>query len=531
MSSIKGRSSPSNRGFGAVRSLPSAPPASTPGAREAESSVLVVDPDGVSRRFVELSLRDGDAAGARFAVESVKDATSALDVMRMSAVDLVVAETDLPDMNGTRFLRRLQQEGRLRGIPFVFFSADKRVPSKVAALGMGADDYIEKPCDARELRARIERLLMRGRHLRNEERRRSYTLAGDFSTVSFPDLVSILELARRTGLLSIATTRAMGQLFLAEGQVVHAVFGNLTGPDAFYRMMVDGDGHFEFTTTSQDKAPERSVFDSVTQLIMEAARQLDHGEHTSAELRAPASRRAGDRRSVPPLAAPLEPLSATRSLAAQFELGVSDAFSLGELQLLSHDELSRWTRAASAAERLHVHVVADLGAGVSALLGLAAQPTEGMLLSGLSSQPKALCLTFSLRASRTLDLVLIDIKNAGELRPSLQRRAELMIFAPPNGDFLDIGTKAMVDLERLLQLLSPAMLLGIGNASLQTALRKLCGNDAAPLPISCQPGTLGEASTDLRALLVRGIREWARVGRTQSLAPPSRPPPPSRRRA
>jgi DNA-binding response OmpR family regulator len=498
------------------------------------STVLVVDPDGVSRRFVELALgraRDKEP----LVVEAAKDATSALDVLRTTLVDLIVSETDLPDMNGMRFYRRLQQESRLRSIPFVFLSADRRVGTKVVALGAGAEDYIDKPCDAAELAARVEGLITRGRRAREAQRRRGYTLAGDFSTISFPDLVSILELARKTGLLSIASARATGELFLEGGQVVHAVFGNLTGPEAFYRVMEETGGHFEFITQRADACTHRTIEESVTALIMEGARRIDdqhRGVSRTAPSAPPSVRMAVAARvpSLPTPAAPLPPLVPTRALAQQFDLGISDAFSLAELQLWNQEELTRWTRAPGGRDRLHVHLIADLSAGVSALLGIAAQPTERWVLSGLTAEQKALGLAFFLRSGRLLDLVLLDIRNAGRWKDALQRRAALAIVAPPNGDFLAIGPKAVVELERLFQRLPPAVVLGAGNASLEARLGPLLPWDADPSPHVSSSTSIGGAEADLRALLLEGIRCWASTSTSTSPTPsrPREPTPPGR---
>jgi CheY-like chemotaxis protein len=485
-----------------------------------EATVLVVDPDGVSRRFVELTLGVSRTEGG-LVVEAVKDASAALDVLRTSLVDLILSETDLPDMSVLRFYRRLQQESRLRSIPFVVLSADKRVATKVVALRAGVDDYIVKPCDANELVARVEALVVRQRRLREAQRRRAYTLAGDFSTVPFPDLVSILDLSRRTGLLSIATPRAVGELFFLNGQPVHAVFGNLVGAEAFYRVMGEGTGQFEYNLRAPDACAHRTISESVTALIMEGARQLDDSRANGIEDDATDSFRrvmhksAGPKPPSGPVAAAAQvpalvpPLAGSRALGAQFEAGVSDEFALGELRLWNADELSRWTRSPGGRDRLHVLLIADLGAGVSSLLGIASQPTERWVLATLTREPKALGMVFYLRNERLLDIVLIDVRNAGTFRSSLGRRPSLAILAPPEGDFLAIGTKGVVELESLLVELSPAIVLGVGNGSLAAHLAQLPSIQKTRFHPASQHAALGEDHTDLRVLLREGIGQWA----------------------
>src|SRR6476619_6213014 len=85
-------------------------------------TVLVVDGDPVSRRFVELAL----GKAGEFHVEAAESAAAAIEILRVQAVELIVSDTDLSDANGLQFYRTLAQESRLRGIPFLFLSADRR---------------------------------------------------------------------------------------------------------------------------------------------------------------------------------------------------------------------------------------------------------------------------------------------------------------------------------------------------------------------------------------------------------------------
>jgi two-component system chemotaxis response regulator CheY len=475
-------------------------------------NVLVVDPDGVSRRFVEFALGPRQDQPACGIVEGVKDAAGAFESLRSTLVELIVSETDLSDMSGVRFHRLLQQESRLRGIPFVFLSADKRVETKVVALRAGVDDYLVKPCDAAELRARVAGLVTRQRRLRDAARERSYTLGGDFSSLPFADLVSILEMSRRTGVVSVITPRTVGELCMEGGRIVHAAFGNLVGPDAFYRMTAESAGRFEFNPGALSPFVQRSVHDTVAALLMEAARLTD-------EAQVPASAGSLSVRcgTIPAAEKPIEPLVATTALEAQFGAAISDPFALGELRLFNREELSRWTRADVGRQRLHVHLVADLSQGVSAMLPLAGQATERWIRDALSPDEKALGLTFFFRQERVLDITLIDLASPGAFLPSLHRRPSLTILAPPEGNALGIGTKALVELDALLRRVPPVGLLWVARATLDQGVSSVL---AMPETLALR-GALGDADRDLRSLLTTGLRLWKAQAETEPAAEPS----------
>jgi CheY-like chemotaxis protein len=481
-------------------------------------TALVVDGDAVSRRFVELALGREDG----FVVEAVNDAASALEVLGTQLVDVIVSETMLTDMNGLRFFRRLTQESRLRSIPFVFLSADKRADTKVLALRAGVDDFITKPCDVAEFAARVDALVERQRRTREEANKRSYTLAGDFSAIGFPDLVSIIEMGRRSGVLSIATAHLVGQVFFDTGRVIHAVYGNLSGVDAFYRFVGESDGQFEFSpcASCSNEIPE-TIQQSVTALIMEGARLFDteRDKHCMPMSATRIAQRPRMPSTIPPESIVAPGIVPDTTLAAQFELAVRDPFALGEMSLMDREQLGAWSRSASARDRFHVHLVADLSEGVSAILPVSGAPTEKWILSSLAPAAKALALTFFLRHERSLDVALVDARDPMTFQKALLRVPSVMIIAPPGGDVMAIGTKARVALEALVQQLQPPAVVGVGTASLETGLRAMGISAASGLTVRCTEGVLGQGACDLRALLIKGIRLWASTGGRPTLRP------------
>lgn len=69
--------------------------------------------------------------------------------------DLVLLDVSLPDGNGIKCLPVLRESVSTQNIPIIVLSSDNDVLTKVAAFGIGADDYVSKPPDPNELRARI----------------------------------------------------------------------------------------------------------------------------------------------------------------------------------------------------------------------------------------------------------------------------------------------------------------------------------------------------------------------------------------
>jgi DNA-binding response OmpR family regulator len=476
-------------------------PPTDPGARAwMPATALVVDGDPVSRRFVELAL----GKAGEFGVEAAEGAAAAMEILRVQTVELIIADTDLPDANGLHFYRALSQESRLRGIPFVFLSADRRPEARMAALRAGVADYLLKPCHPGEFAARAVSLVERERRARASARKRNYLLAGDLTAMGFPDLVNTIEMGRRSGVLSLMLSSAVGQVFFSNGRIVHALYGNLVGAAAVHRLVDETSGSFEFAPGECDIPPDQwTIHESATSLILEGARLVDHERANGRALARPVETIL-----LPVVVAELEPpLGSVHGLGNQLASEIEDPFALGEMYSWTPVELLRWTRRAIGGDRLHIHLIADLAAGVSAILPLCASPSERWVLSNLQDGRKAFGVTFFLRRERTVDVVLLDIAQPDAFEASLKRTPSLVILAPPSGDVMGLGLRTRIALENLLRKFHPQVLLVVGNPSIQqeSALRDLAGHaDVQEYAV----GVLGQSSDELRGLLARGIRAW-----------------------
>ncbi len=84
--------------------------------------------------------------------------------------DLILLDISLPDGNGMKFLPTIKEALTDQFIPFIVISSDTDLLTKVAAFGIGADDYISKPPETSELKARIEAKLRWVRSLSSKQK-------------------------------------------------------------------------------------------------------------------------------------------------------------------------------------------------------------------------------------------------------------------------------------------------------------------------------------------------------------------------
>jgi two-component system OmpR family response regulator len=93
-----------------------------------------------------------------FHVTTEDDPFKALSILKLEPFDLVILDLTLPGMDGLEVCEAIRER---QNIPIIISSARSDVNDKVTALELGADDYLPKPYDPRELEARIHSVLRR----------------------------------------------------------------------------------------------------------------------------------------------------------------------------------------------------------------------------------------------------------------------------------------------------------------------------------------------------------------------------------
>jgi DNA-binding response OmpR family regulator len=115
--------------------------------------LVVEDDDHVASALVSVLSRHG------FETVRARDGQGALDALN-PGTDMVLLDLTLPDMDGFEVCERIR---RVSDAPVIMVTARSQLDARVRGLEMGADDYLVKPYDLRELLARIEAVFRRGR--------------------------------------------------------------------------------------------------------------------------------------------------------------------------------------------------------------------------------------------------------------------------------------------------------------------------------------------------------------------------------
>lgn len=121
--------------------------------------ILIVDDDEEFCGFVADSLSDV------YDVVQAEDGKAGLTLAVANPPHLIVSDLLMPEMDGIAFCEAVKRHPDLDHTPFILLTAKTNVESRIEGLQHGADDYLGKPVDPRELRTRVQNLLQQRQHL------------------------------------------------------------------------------------------------------------------------------------------------------------------------------------------------------------------------------------------------------------------------------------------------------------------------------------------------------------------------------
>ena len=125
------------------------------------TQILIVDDEMPIRRLLSVAIQRSG-----FTAIEAENAAAALAALKATAPQLVLLDLGLPDRDGLELIGAFRE----KAVPIIVLTAREASTEKVAALDLGADDYVTKPFDSEELMARIRSCLRRADQQRGVQR-------------------------------------------------------------------------------------------------------------------------------------------------------------------------------------------------------------------------------------------------------------------------------------------------------------------------------------------------------------------------
>jgi DNA-binding response OmpR family regulator len=188
--------------------------------------------------------------------------------------DLVVADYTLPGMDGRQLFEKLKARTVTARTAMILLASKTDISEKLKVLEDRVEDFLEKPFFIKDATARIKKVIDK---IALEKMAREAPgdghLRGSLAQMNVVDLLQSLELSHKTCALTLTRDGQRCELFFVDGQIQHAVCGDLRGDEAVYVVLTWPDGNFEIDFTGRNQ--EQTTTRSTQGLLMEGLRQLD----------------------------------------------------------------------------------------------------------------------------------------------------------------------------------------------------------------------------------------------------------------
>lgn len=254
---------------------------------EPVKKVLIVDDEETLTWSMSKSLsKDRD----RYRILIANTGKEALEILGKNAVDLVITDIRMPDINGLDLLTTIRNDYPRTQV--IIMTAYGSSDIQKEANKRGSLYYIEKPFEIADIRKLILDILWKKRGFE-----------GNVFGLQLTDIIQLNCLCRVTAALKVNKGDQEGVIYFSDGEIVHAECGGRMGKDALYTILRWHEGRFDHERGTTP--PQQTISQSWEHLLVEGMRQHDEGLTPSAgspEIR-PASRRSsgtnGESQGVP----------------------------------------------------------------------------------------------------------------------------------------------------------------------------------------------------------------------------------------
>lgn len=155
--------------------------------------ILVVDDEASMRRMLEILFKEEG-----YEVVTADSAEAALQALARKPFDLVLSDIRMPGLTGLDLLRRLKEEESSTEV--VLMTAYASTESAIEALKLGAFDYITKPFQVEELRAVVERVMIKKGLARTPEEQLHRLIGDRIRNMRKDQKLTLKQMSKRTGL-------------------------------------------------------------------------------------------------------------------------------------------------------------------------------------------------------------------------------------------------------------------------------------------------------------------------------------------
>ena len=212
-------------------------------------------------------------------VSTASDSADALLKAVDDPPDLLLCDYRMPGMDGRQLLERLKSRPATAGVAVILMASKADITERLAQDPV--EDYLEKPFFLKDAVRKIKRVVDR---IALEKLAKMGStdgiVRGSLAQMNVIDLVQSLEMGRKSCLLTMTNAADKCEIYFAQGQAKHAVYGSITGDAAVFKVLRWTEGNFQIDF--EGKTSQETTTLNTQGLLMEGLRLLDEAQRDEA---------------------------------------------------------------------------------------------------------------------------------------------------------------------------------------------------------------------------------------------------------
>jgi predicted regulator of Ras-like GTPase activity (Roadblock/LC7/MglB family)/CheY-like chemotaxis protein len=222
------------------------------GNEDKKKRVLIVDDEEDMIWSLQKNLPN---ESLQISISTASSGLEALSILETTDIDLIITDIRMPGMSGLDLLVAVRKKYPEIGV--IVMTAFPSTESKSEVIGKGGLRFIEKPFDIKEMRDFIRKALKMDSHFE-----------GRMMGIQLVDIVQVNNLSKATNALRVNADGREGIIYFLDGDIVHAIYDDLVGENAFYKLMSFQGGKID--TFYPDKFPESTISRPVDSLLLKS---------------------------------------------------------------------------------------------------------------------------------------------------------------------------------------------------------------------------------------------------------------------
>ena len=214
-------------------------------------------------------------------VTTANDAADALLKAVDDPPDLLITDYRMPGMDGRQLIEKLRSRPATANFAAIILATKADITERLSTQDP-VDDFVEKPFFLRDATRRIKRVIDK---IALEKMAKAApsdgVLRGSLAQMNVIDLMQSIEMGRKSCKLALSQNEDRCDVYFVEGQVTHAVYGELKGDEAVFKVLTWTGGNFQLDF--EGRTTETSTKLNTQGLLMEGLRLLDESRRDSGE--------------------------------------------------------------------------------------------------------------------------------------------------------------------------------------------------------------------------------------------------------